>query len=82
MSEVVTPEHMERANRIKEIMVTHREAEDLINVGAYQRGNSEQIDFAIDHIDRINQLLRQGVNEHFEFDQSVEEMIHLLQATG
>ncbi len=78
MGEVVTPEHMERANRIKEIMVTHREAEDLINVGAYQRGNSEQIDFAIDHIDRINQLLRQDVNEHFEFDQSIEEMIHLL----
>jgi flagellum-specific ATP synthase len=74
MVEVTDPEHMAAANRIKESLVVYREAEDLINVGAYQRGNNESIDFAIDHIDAINTFLRQEVEEHTEYTESVSQM--------
>ncbi len=78
INEVVTPEHLAQANQIKETMVTYREAEDLINVGAYQRGNSDQIDFALDHIDRINTFLRQDMTEQSDFDESRTQMMDLL----
>ena len=78
MTDVVPPEHAERANQIKETMVTYREAEDLINVGAYQRGNNQNIDFAISHIDAINKFLCQNVNEHTDFEESLQQMTALL----
>lgn len=78
MVEVVSPEHMEQANRIKDLMVTHREAEDLINIGAYQKGNNPRIDFAMNHIDAINAFLRQGIAEHTPFENALKQMMGLL----
>ena len=78
MVDVISPEQFTRANEVKEVLVTHREAEDLINVGAYQRGNNDRIDFAIDHIDPINTFLRQGVDERTDFAQSASRMMELL----
>jgi flagellum-specific ATP synthase len=60
-------------------MVTYREAEDLINVGAYQRGNNDRIDFAIDHMDEINGFLKQDLNEHTAFDENVTRLMGLIQ---
>ena len=78
MIDVVAPEHFELANQVKETMVTYREAEDLINVGAYQHGNNSRIDFAIDRIDGIYQFLRQNIEEHSGFDDSVAGLGNLL----
>jgi len=78
MTEVVSEAHLEQANRVKDTMITYREAEDLINIGAYQEGNNPRIDFAITHIDTINTFLRQGIEEHVPFDESVGQMMGLL----
>ena len=79
MIDVVTPEHFEKANGVKDVMVTYREAEDLINVGAYQKGNNDRIDLAIDHIDEINGFLKQDLNEHTVFDENVTQLMGLVQ---
>ncbi|MCK5127150.1 MAG: FliI/YscN family ATPase [candidate division Zixibacteria bacterium] len=63
MLQVTTPEHREAAGKIKEIMATYREAEDLINIGAYVTGSSKKIDHAIACIDKINEFLKQGIFE-------------------
>lgn len=78
MADVVSSDHLDQANSLKETLVTYREAEDLINVGAYQQGNNEKIDFAIKHIDQINTFLKQGIEEHTPFKDSVEQMMVLL----
>ena len=52
---------------------------DLINIGAYQRGNNPEIDFAIDHIDGINTFLRQGMNDYAPFEDSANQMMGLLE---
>jgi flagellum-specific ATP synthase len=71
MVDVIDQDHSELASQVKETMVTYREAEDLINVGAYQRGNNPRIDLAIDRIDGIGSFLRQNVAEHSTFEESV-----------
>lgn len=78
MTEVVSAEHLELASRLKDTMVTYRDAEDLINIGAYQEGNNPRIDFAISKIDTINNYLRQGIDEHVPYEQAVGQMMGLL----
>jgi len=70
-SEVASPEHKELAGAIKELMAVYKEAEDLINIGAYVKGANPKIDKAITKIDKINSFLRQKIEEQFTFEQSI-----------
>jgi flagellum-specific ATP synthase len=63
MMQVTSPEHREAAGHVKELMATYREAEDLINIGAYVKGSSKRIDHAIACIEQINVFLKQGIHE-------------------
>ena len=74
MSAVADEEHKAVAGQMKDVLATYREAEDLINIGAYKAGSNPKIDFAIEKIDAINSFLQQGVNEKFLFDDIVEQM--------
>ncbi|MGA1195539.1 MAG: flagellar protein export ATPase FliI [Candidatus Latescibacterota bacterium] len=78
MTEVATSQHLECANRLKDLMATYREAADLINIGAYQKGNNPKIDFAIDRIDAVNTFLRQGIQDQAPYDQTISKMASLL----
>jgi flagellum-specific ATP synthase len=71
MLDVITPEHEKAAGEIKELLATYREAEDLINIGAYVKGSSEKIDHAVECIDRINQFLKQGIYEKCDPDETI-----------
>jgi len=47
MSDIVTDEHKKLAGEIRKNLAVYREAEDLINVGAYVKGSNAEIDKAI-----------------------------------
>lgn len=72
MSQIATREHKQLASKLKTVLATYNEAEDLINIGAYKRGSNPSIDYAISKIDAVNQFLCQDVDEKFDFDTSVE----------
>ena len=76
-NDIISPEHYQAALAIQEMKATYTEAEDLISVGAYQRGTNKKIDKAISLQDSINQFLRQRVEESIEYDDVVNEMIDL-----
>lgn len=77
MRNVVSDEHFRRALRTRELMATYREAEDLINIGAYKSGSNPKIDQAIRADGAIEQLLRQSVDENATFAQSEEMMMRV-----
>ncbi|MGP0566039.1 MULTISPECIES: FliI/YscN family ATPase [unclassified Nitrospina] len=79
MIEVVTPEHYQLSMQFKDILATYREAEELINIGAYAQGSNPKIDRAIQKIDAFNQYLRQGMTESRSFSDSVAQLHHVLQ---
>ena len=62
MSQIATKEHKQLAGKLKTVMATYNEAEDLINIGAYKAGSNKNIDFAISKIDKVNDFLTQGVD--------------------
>ena len=70
MSMVTSSEHRKAATKLKSVMATYDEAEDLINIGAYKKGSNKNIDYAIDKIDAVNDFLCQDVNEKFDFDET------------
>ena len=72
MSQVATKEHKAAAGRLKNVLATYNEAEDLINIGAYKAGSNPNIDFAIEKIDKVNDYLCQDVDTKYTFDNEVE----------
>ena len=58
----------------REVLATHRSAQDLINIGAYQRGSNPQIDAAIALIEPCREYLRQGVHEYDPYDKAVDKL--------
>lgn len=74
MSQIASSEHKKMAGKLKTVMATYNEAEDLINIGAYKRGSNPSIDYAIEKIDAVNQFLRQDVYEKVAFEESVDRL--------
>jgi flagellum-specific ATP synthase len=78
MVDVASPEHMDMATRFKELYATYREAEDLINIGAYVAGSNPRIDKAIAKIDDMNQYLRQRMGESETLENSIKGLNEIL----
>ncbi len=78
MPNIVEERHLEQARKIKEIVATYREAEDLISIGAYAKGNDPKIDYAIENIDRINKFLKQGINENADYWNMLDEILSIV----
>lgn len=72
MSAIATKEHKELAGKLKTVLATYNEAEDLINIGAYKNGSNPEIDYAIQKISAVNNFLCQGTDEKYQFDEEIE----------
>lgn len=78
MSEIVEKNHNSIAQELRTIMATYREAEDLINIGAYSTGNNPRIDQAIAKIDAVKAFLQQDVNEKMTSEETIARLIMLI----
>ena len=79
MSQIATKEHKQLAGKLKTVMATYNEAEDLINIGAYKSGSNKNIDFAISKIDKVNDFLTQGVDEKYDFEEEMQLLQEIFQ---
>ena len=71
MNEICDKEHKELAAKLRDVLAVYKEAEDLINIGAYEYGTSEKIDYAINCIDKINDFLKQSTEEVYGVDDTL-----------
>jgi flagellum-specific ATP synthase len=67
MGAITSEEHRQWAGQVKEWMAVYKQAEDIINIGAYSKGSNPKIDQAIAVQDRIQNFLRQRVVESADF---------------
>lgn len=72
MLDVTNLEHRSLAARLRLILSTHRDAEDLVNIGAYVAGSNPEIDTALRLMPRIRSYLKQDLFEKAEFDQTLQ----------
>lgn len=78
MKAVASPEHVRMAQKLREIIATYNDAEDLINVGAYKSGANPKIDRAIKLIEPINEFLKQKTDDHSNMNQCLRTLSQLL----
>ena len=69
MSSIAGKEHKEAAGKLKNVLATYQEAEDLINIGAYKNGSNQNIDYAIEKIGEVNHFLLQETHDKFTFEE-------------
>ncbi len=62
--DVCSPDEVLLAGRARELLALYRKNEDLISIGAYQKGANAALDHAISLHDPLRQFLRQGTHEH------------------
>jgi flagellum-specific ATP synthase len=77
MNTLAEEEHKRAATKIRELLSTYLNAEDLINIGAYKKGSSEDIDNAILYYPKIISFLKQDVNEKTTMEESIRSLIQL-----
>ncbi len=78
MDEVVDPEHRRAALEFRRLLATYREAEDLINIGAYREGANPDIDRARALSGAMNAFLRQGPREVADFAATRDALVALV----
>ncbi len=72
MSGIATKEHKTLSGKLRTVLATYNEAEDLINIGAYKKGSNPEIDYAITKINKVNDYLTQDVDTKYQFDEEME----------
>ncbi len=80
MINVISKDHHDLSMKFKDILATYKEAEDLINIGAYTKGSNKNIDHAIDKMERINQYLKQDIMENVPAEQSLRELKEIVES--
>ncbi|MCP5051406.1 MAG: FliI/YscN family ATPase [bacterium] len=74
MNDISDSPHKQFSGKLRELLAVYKEAEDLINIGAYARGSNSKIDEAILKIDAINGFLKQGVEEKADFTETMKQL--------
>ncbi|MGB9847520.1 MAG: EscN/YscN/HrcN family type III secretion system ATPase, partial [Desulfotomaculales bacterium] len=82
MPEIVPPGQMRQAGRLRDLLATYRQAEDLINIGAYVSGSNPKIDEAIRHNEEIVNFLKQDMHETSSFEETAAYFEKLARQEG
>ena len=78
MIEVVKREQFQASLEIKDMLAAYKNAEDLINIGAYHEGSNPKVDRARLAMNRISDFLKQGIDQSYEHGQSVNDLMDIV----
>ncbi len=79
MADVVDEPALRAASLLRRVLATYRDAEDLINIGAYAPGQNPDIDHACRYIGRVRRFLRQDRDEPAAFESTQRDLLSLFE---
>jgi flagellum-specific ATP synthase len=71
MPDITDPDHFEKSGIFRDYLQVYKEAEDLINIGAYVSGSNPKIDKAISLAEAMSNFQKQKHTESFTFEQTI-----------
>jgi len=80
MPDIVSKEHLSEFGTIKNMIAVYREAEDLINIGAYREGANPEIDRSVKLHNPIQGFLKQDMLEHYSFEETLAMMTGIVES--
>ncbi|MDT2182199.1 flagellum-specific ATP synthase FliI, partial [Paenibacillus larvae] len=75
MKEIVSDEQQSAADQLKRLLAIYRDSEDLINLGAYQKGSNPDIDLSLQYIESIWEFTRQKTTDKVTIEQAKQQLI-------
>ncbi len=75
MSSIATKEHVEKAKGLRRLMAAYARSEDLIRIGAYQKGADPLLDRAVDVLPQINNFLNQSPDDRVQFPAALQSLL-------
>jgi flagellum-specific ATP synthase len=75
MPSVVAEPHLAKAKAVRLLMAAYAHSEDLIRIGAYQKGTDPVLDKAIEILPVLNALLQQTPNVLCSFKDAVDQLM-------
>jgi len=79
-SEVVKRDDIEAGRTVLRLMSTYKRVEDMVNIGAYQKGANPDVDRAIAMVAPINAFLQQYVGDNESLDSCFKKLKELAKA--
>nr|WP_245601367.1 flagellar protein export ATPase FliI [Mesoaciditoga lauensis] len=79
MPSVVDKEIVQSAMTLRDLMSTYNSVKDMISVGAYKKGTDPKIDRSIEMHDKIENFLKQAVDDPAPFEETLEMLKKLAQ---
>ncbi len=76
---IVDKRHLEQIGKVREVLANYKKNELLIRIGEYKPGSDKDADFAIKYIDRVNQFLKQKIDEKAPFAETLNRLMTLFQ---
>ena len=77
MPAIVSREHLDAAGRVRDLLATYAESEDLINIGAYKPGSNIRVDWAMEHLGSVREFLSQRVTDPTSFEETDRRLLAL-----
>lgn len=77
MDNITDANHRRNANTLKGILATYKNAEDMINIGAYMNGSNPRIDYSIKMIEKVRAYLKQDIEDNISLQTSINELNNL-----
>lgn len=74
MDDIITSEHQEAAQQLREVLATYEESKDLVSIGAYEEGTNPKLDYALSKLEEINNFLQQSINEKTEYQTTIQQL--------
>jgi flagellum-specific ATP synthase len=75
MPNVVNEQHLSKAKALRLLLAVYARSEDLIRIGAYQKGSDPALDNAIEVLPALNEFLQQTPNTLCSFADATERLM-------
>lgn len=77
MPAVSTAPHLQKAHELRRLLAAYTASEDLIRIGAYQKGSDPTLDKALAMIPDLNRFLMQKPGDGVSFSDSITKLLAL-----
>lgn len=74
MTDITDAKQQADATVLRKVLANYTDAEDLINIGAYENGSNSEIDYALEKIDAVRGFLTQEVNEKLDWQTTIDDL--------
>lgn len=79
MNHLIDSHHLKAAEKLREVYSAYLQSEDLIQIGAYKKGSSRDIDEAIRLFPKIKSFLKQETNDSPSMEESIDSLLRLME---